>query len=107
MVERLEFSKDFFTKSLPEATEEPLADISEPMQVDDDVLNGKKKLFLTTEKPKGIKYFKCEIIGEHTMSEQEWSDAVTKADLALQEIFGDEFCGTWDFDYDIDSYLNS
>ena len=61
----------------------------------------------TTEKPKGIKYFKCEIIGEHTMSEQEWSDAVTKADLALQEIFGDEFGATWDFDYDIDSYLNS
>ncbi len=51
MVERLEFPEGFFTKSRPEATEEPLADISEPMQVDEDVLNGKKFLFLTTEKP--------------------------------------------------------
>lgn len=104
---RDEFPEGFFSKPRPEATEEPLADISEPMQVDEDVLNGKKKLILTTEKPKEIKYFKCEIIGEHTMSEQEWSDAIDKADKALQEIFGDEFCGTWDLDYDIDAYLNS
>lgn len=46
---RTEFPKDFFQKKIPEATEEPLADISEPMQVDEDVLNGKKKLFLTTK----------------------------------------------------------
>ena len=52
MVERLEFPEGFFQKEIPHATEEPLADISEPMQVDEEVLNGKKKLILTTKKPK-------------------------------------------------------
>ena len=49
---RNEFPEGFFQKSRPIATHETLADISEPMQVSEEVLSGKKKLFLTTKKPK-------------------------------------------------------
>ena len=49
--ERLTFPKELFERSLPEATKETLDDISEPMQVSDEVLRGEKKLLLTTKDP--------------------------------------------------------
>jgi len=41
---KLEFPEGFFAKLRREATEEPLVDISEPMQVSEEVLRGEKKL---------------------------------------------------------------
>ena len=43
---KLEFPEGFFEKPRREATEEPLADISGPMQVSKEVLRGEKKLCL-------------------------------------------------------------
>lgn len=47
--ERFEFPDGFFQKKRPVATRESLTDISEPMQVSEEVLSGKKKLILTTK----------------------------------------------------------
>ena len=43
---KLKFPEGYFKKPRREATEEPLADISEPMQVSKEVLRGEKKLRL-------------------------------------------------------------
>ena len=43
--EQLTFPKGFFKQSRPKATKEKLVDISEPMQVSEEVLRGEKSCF--------------------------------------------------------------
>ena len=68
---KLEFPEDFFKKPRREATEESLADISEPMQVSEEVLQGKKKLLLTTDPL-------TRLLSENQESESDWIDQERK-----------------------------
>ena len=101
---REEFPKGFFQKPRPIATHETLADISEPMQVSEEVLSGKKKLLLTTEEPDNEKYYRAEIIGIDN-NNGDWCDFWSEIEPIVDKYFGDEWCGTSKPNYDIDRYL--